>query len=122
MRRSRPEAGFGAVIKLIDFDVDDMDNMIQSIVTLSPELLNGVYSGTRRSSSIRIAGGLDQGELITIPALPNLADWEKFEEARKALGPSLTRQHARCPLWQLTRKSFIRNAGEDRVRGESEEG
>src|SRR5580692_7370116 len=36
--------------------------------------------------------GLDQHELITIPALPNLADWERFEAARKALGPNLSRQ------------------------------
>src|SRR5258708_5702580 len=69
-------AGFGGAAKLIDSDVDDMDNMIQlnvtaltlltsaalpgflerskgliiniaSIVALSPELLNGVYSGTK---------------------------------------------------------------------------
>jgi hypothetical protein len=38
--------------------------------------------------------GLDQGELITIPSLPNLSDWKKFEEARKALGPNLSRMHA----------------------------
>lgn len=36
--------------------------------------------------------GLDQHELITIPALPDIADWEKFEAARKALGPNLSRQ------------------------------
>ena len=36
--------------------------------------------------------GLDQHELITIPSLPELADWEKFEAARKALGPNLSRQ------------------------------
>jgi short-subunit dehydrogenase len=36
--------------------------------------------------------GLDQHELITIPSLPDLADWEKFESARKALGPNLSRQ------------------------------
>jgi short-subunit dehydrogenase len=36
--------------------------------------------------------GLDQRELITIPSLPDLADWEKFEAARKALGPNLSRQ------------------------------
>jgi hypothetical protein len=36
--------------------------------------------------------GLDQGELITIPALPNLADLEAFEAARKALGPNLSRR------------------------------
>src|SRR5260370_26649965 len=69
-------AGFGGAAKLIDSNVDDMDNMIQlnvtaltrltsaalpgflerskgfiiniaSIVALSPELLNGVYSGTK---------------------------------------------------------------------------
>jgi short-subunit dehydrogenase len=36
--------------------------------------------------------GLDQHELITIPALPDIADWEKYEAARKALGPNLSRQ------------------------------
>lgn len=36
--------------------------------------------------------GLDQHELITIPSLPDLADWERFEVARKALGPNLSRQ------------------------------
>ncbi len=34
--------------------------------------------------------GLDQGELITIPALPELASWERFEGARKELGPQLS--------------------------------
>jgi short-subunit dehydrogenase len=36
--------------------------------------------------------GLDQHEAITIPALPNIADWERFEAARKALGPNLSHQ------------------------------
>jgi short-subunit dehydrogenase len=36
--------------------------------------------------------GLDRHELITIPALPDTADWEKYEAARKALGPNLSRQ------------------------------
>ena len=36
--------------------------------------------------------GLDQHELITIPSLPDTADWENFETARKALGPNLSRQ------------------------------
>jgi short-subunit dehydrogenase len=34
--------------------------------------------------------GLDQHELITIPALPDSADWESYETARKALGPNLS--------------------------------
>jgi short-subunit dehydrogenase len=168
-------AGFGGVDKLIDSNVDDMDNMIQlnvtaltrltsaalpgflarsrgliinisSIVALNPELLNGVYSGTKafvvnltqslhnevKDKGIKVQAvlpgatstefwdrarlpvhnlpaeivmtaeemvdaslaGLDQGELITIPALPNSGDWEKFEEARKALGPNLSRQRS----------------------------
>jgi len=36
--------------------------------------------------------GLDQHELVTIPALPEIADWEHFEAARKALGPNLSHQ------------------------------
>ena len=36
--------------------------------------------------------GLDQGELITIPSLPEIGDWEKFEAARKALGPNLSQK------------------------------
>ena len=38
--------------------------------------------------------GLDQGELITIPSLPDANDWERFDAARQALGPNLSRQHA----------------------------
>jgi short-subunit dehydrogenase len=168
-------AGFGGVAKLIDSDVDEMDNMIQlnitaltrltsaalpgflerskgliinisSIAALSPELLNGVYSGTKafvvnltqslhnevKDKGIQVQAvlpgatstefwdraklpvhnlpadwvmtaedmvdaslaGLDQGELITIPALPDIADWEKFDEARKALAPNLSRKHS----------------------------
>jgi short-subunit dehydrogenase len=168
-------AGFGGVAKLIDSNVDDMDNMIQlnvtaltrltsaalpgflnrakgliinisSVVALSPELLNGVYSGTKafvvnltqslynevKDRGIQVQAvlpgatatefwdraklpihnlpgeivmtaeemvdsslaGLDQGELITIPALPDISDWKKFDEARKALGPNLSRQHS----------------------------
>jgi len=168
-------AGFGGVAKLIDSDVDEMDNMIQlnvtaltrltsaalpgflersrgliinisSIAALSPELLNGVYSGTKafvvnltqslhnevKDKGIQVQAvlpgatstefwdraklpvhnlpaetvmtaeemvdsslaGLDQGELITIPALPDIADWKKFDEARKALAPNLSRKHS----------------------------
>jgi short-subunit dehydrogenase len=36
--------------------------------------------------------GLDQHELITIPSLPDVADWERYEAARKALGPNLSRR------------------------------
>jgi len=36
--------------------------------------------------------GLDLREVITIPALPNIADWERFESARQGLGPNLSHQ------------------------------
>ena len=36
--------------------------------------------------------GLDQHESITIPSLPDIADREKFEAAREALGPNLSHQ------------------------------
>jgi hypothetical protein len=38
--------------------------------------------------------GFDRGELVTIPSLPDAADWEKFEAARKAMGPNLSRSSA----------------------------
>lgn len=34
--------------------------------------------------------GLDQGELVTIPSLPDPADWERYDSARKALEPNLS--------------------------------
>ena len=34
--------------------------------------------------------GLDQGELITIPSLPDAADWQAYEAARQKLMPSLS--------------------------------
>lgn len=37
--------------------------------------------------------GLDQGEFATIPALPNLDDFEAYEKARLALAPNLSRKH-----------------------------
>ncbi|MBB1598536.1 SDR family oxidoreductase [Variovorax sp. UMC13] len=116
---------------------------IASIVALAPELLNGVYSGSKAfvvnlSQSLhhevgdkgvqvqavlpgathtdfwRIAGvpvehlpegivmsaedmvdaalvGFDRRELITIPSLPDVADWERADAARRALGPNLSR-------------------------------
>ena len=36
--------------------------------------------------------GLDAGELVTIPALPDIADWEAHEATRQALLPNLSRR------------------------------
>ena len=116
---------------------------IASIVAVAPELLNGVYGGSKAfvlafSQSLQheladkgvrvqavlpgatatdfwsIAGtplehlpqsivmsaedmvdaalaGLKQGEVVTIPSLPDRADGDTFESSRKALGPGLSR-------------------------------
>jgi uncharacterized protein len=165
-------AGVGAAAPLLQSDVNKMENMItlnvsvltrltyaaipvfvsrgggtiiniSSIVALSPEMLNGVYAGTKAfvlalsqsihhelgAKGIRVqavlpgatatdfwntAGmpvehlpkdivmpvedmvdaalaGLEQGELVTIPSLPNKADWDTLERARAALVPNLSR-------------------------------
>ncbi|WP_259755766.1 SDR family NAD(P)-dependent oxidoreductase [Pseudomonas sp. GCEP-101] len=116
---------------------------IASIVAIAPEVLNGVYGGSKAfvlafSQSLRhelaeknvtvqvvlpgatatdfwgIAGtplehlpgaivmsaedmvdaalaGLDQGEFVTIPALPEIADFNQYEAARQRLLPNLSR-------------------------------
>jgi uncharacterized protein len=164
-------AGIGAAGPLLASDVDKMDDMIllnvraltrltyavapgfvargggtivniASIVGVAPEVLNGVYGGTKAfvlafslslhkelaEKSVRIqavlpgatatdfwgtAGmpvehlpseivmqaddmvdaalaGLDQGELVTIPSLPDAADWQAYEAARQKLMPHLS--------------------------------
>ncbi|WP_166300646.1 SDR family NAD(P)-dependent oxidoreductase [Bradyrhizobium sp. 2S1] len=35
--------------------------------------------------------GLDQGEVITVPSLPDAADWQAYEAARQKLMPNLSR-------------------------------
>lgn len=165
-------AGIAATAPLLGSDIDQMERMIAlnvnvptrlayavapafaargtgtivniaSIVALAPELLNGVYGGSKAyvlafsqslqhelaDKGVRVqavlpgatatdlwenAGtslstlpqeivmsaddmvdaalaGLEQGELVTIPSLPDISDWNAFERARKALGPSLSR-------------------------------
>jgi len=165
-------AGVGATAPLLQSDLADMDRMIAlnvsvpmrlahavapafvargtgtliniaSIVALQPELLNGVYGGSKAfvlalSQSLHheladkgvrvqavlpgatatgfwnVAGlpvenlpqeivmsaedmvdaalaGLAMGEVVTIPALPDLADWNALESARDALKPGLSR-------------------------------
>ena len=165
-------AGVGATAPLLASDVDKMDAMIalntralmrlthaaapgfvargrgaiiniSSIAAVAPEILNGVYAGTKAfvlafsqslhhelaAKNVRvqvvlpgatatnfwgIAGlplehlpehivmsgenmvdaalaGFDQGEIVTVPSLPEISEWNAFEAARKALGPNLSR-------------------------------
>ncbi|MBL6077975.1 SDR family oxidoreductase [Belnapia sp. T18] len=44
--------------------------------------------------------GLDMGELVTLPALPDIAAWERADAARLALGPDLSRSQAAARYWQ----------------------
>ncbi len=118
---------------------------ISSVVAVAPELLNGVYGGTKAfvlafSQGLRheLAGkgvrvqvvlpgavatefwnhagkpvaelppdmvmsadevvdaalaGYDLGEFVTVPSLPDIADWNAFESARDVLRPNLSRSH-----------------------------
>jgi short-subunit dehydrogenase len=164
-------AGLGAVTKLADSSLDDLETMINlnvmaltrlsgavvpsfinrgkgvvinisSIVALAPELLNGAYSGTKAyvlnftqsmhhelaDKGIKVQAvlpgaidtpfwdksglpvhnlptkivmtpeslvdaalaGFDKGELITIPSLPDIKQWEALDAARKVLAPNLS--------------------------------
>jgi short-subunit dehydrogenase len=38
--------------------------------------------------------GFDQGELITVPSLPDAGDWQRLVKARDDLQPNLSRKHA----------------------------
>jgi short-subunit dehydrogenase len=38
--------------------------------------------------------GFDQGERVTIPSLPDPADWQRLVKARETLQPNLSRKHA----------------------------
>ncbi len=165
-------AGIGTFAPLLNSDVNKMEEMISlnvsaltrltyaavpgfvargtgtiinisSIVAISPEMLNGVYGGSKAyvlafshslqhelaPKGIRVqavlpgvtatdfwdAGGLpvhnlpselvmttenlvdaalsglDQGELVTIPALPDKAEWDRFEAARRDMSTRLSR-------------------------------
>lgn len=55
------------------------------IESLPPHMVMGV--GEMVDAAI---AGLDLGEPVTIPSLPDVADWESYERARKCLIPNLS--------------------------------
>jgi uncharacterized protein len=166
-------AGIGTVAPLLNSDVNKMNEMIalnigaltrltyavvpgfvargsgtiiniSSIVAIAPELMNGVYGGSKAyvlafshslqhelaSKGIRVQAvlpgatatdfwdilgypvsnfppefvmttddlvdaalsGLDHGELVTIPALPDKSEWDRFEGARRDMSARLSRR------------------------------
>ena len=59
----------------------DLTNYPEEMVMAVDELVDGALAG------------LDSGELITIPSLPNVADWESLSAARMAMWPNLSLSH-----------------------------
>lgn len=57
-----------------------------SIAQLPPEMLMEVEDMVDAALA-----GLDRGEAITIPSLPDIADWNALTAARHTLGPNLSR-------------------------------
>jgi short-subunit dehydrogenase len=56
-----------------------VDNLPDSMVMSAADLVDAALAG------------LDQGELATLPSLPDATEWDAFEAARRALGPNLSR-------------------------------
>ncbi len=66
------------------------------IAALPPEMVMEVDEMVDASLA-----GLDLGEIVTIPSLPDAADFEAFTAARLALGPNLSRNHA-APRYRVS--------------------
>lgn len=58
----------------------------QPVENLPPEIVTNVDDLVDAALA-----GLDQGELATVPSLPDIDDWNRFESARRAPGPNLPR-------------------------------
>ncbi len=56
---------------------------------LPPEMVMGVDEMVDAALA-----GFDQGESVTIPALPDASEFEAFTQARLKMGPNLSRDHA----------------------------
>jgi len=56
-----------------------VEHLPASIVMTSDDLVDAALAG------------LDAGEVFTVPSLPDVVDWNTFEQARRALGPNLSK-------------------------------
>lgn len=61
----------------------------RDISTIPAEMLMGVDDLVDAALA-----GLDQGELVTLPSLPDVADWNAFTAARLKLAPNLSRDRS----------------------------
>lgn len=62
------------------------DRSGRGIETLDPSILMDVHDLVDAALA-----GFDAGEVVTIPSLPDVADWQAFETARQKLLPNLSR-------------------------------
>ena len=50
--------------------------------------------------------GFDQGERVTLPSLPDTADWQRLVQARTDLQPNLSRKHS-APRYKIPRSVAV---------------
>jgi len=70
-----------------------VEQLPQEIVMAAEDMVDAALSG------------LDQGEFVTIPALPDAGQWQTYETARQALLPNLSRREP------AARYGIVRKAG-----------
>jgi len=70
-----------------------VEQLLQEIVMSADDVVDAALSG------------LDQGEFVTIPALPDAGQWQIYEAARKGLLPNLSRRDPEA------RYGIVRKAG-----------
>ena len=68
---------------------EDCDISLPVAITVFPE---DVYRppGDAEEMVDAALAGLDRGETVTIPSLPDVADWKAYETARQKLFPNLS--------------------------------
>ncbi|TCL68416.1 SDR family oxidoreductase [Rhizobium sp. BK251] len=71
-----------------DIAAGGVQNLPQEIVMPAEDMVDAALAG------------LDQGEFVTVPSLPDDAQWDAFESARQALKPYLSRTKP-APRYQL---------------------
>jgi short-subunit dehydrogenase len=50
--------------------------------------------------------GFDQGERVTLPSLPEIADWQRLVKTREDLQPNLSRKHA-APRYKIPLRAVV---------------
>jgi short-subunit dehydrogenase len=50
--------------------------------------------------------GFDQGERVTLPSLPEVADWQRLVKARDELQPNLSRKHS-APRYKIAQTAAV---------------